>query len=1743
MISTFFKKINILLSVFILIYFAYLFLALNNISFAESTTPSPNPTSTQITNTNTNSINTNGSEPIFRDLQVRMEADDFDVDFQSDGMNDKAGSERKEAFLQSGLEPLAIPMSFSFISGESYANLLGELQFDAIPRITAPSDTICDPNDPNYDSSGNCLEKATAFSLFFAGASTDVTASNEAEATYIFSLNVSSLVDTVEYILSTVVNILPIDRTRDACGLNSFWAEDELQGQADVNDKPVEVVTVCVDESAVIRTADYMATMFTQLYNGGDVVKPNAFDYAKDKGIGIFPRALGAEVTNVNTVEELADYIQKFFQNLFGLFTQNEKMAPQVALRSTRKADTFKVGYEFCKAVDDTAAGVNGYDPYVPDPGVLNDGNGPPLNCELKDTKEKRDSCYEESELARYRRVVEYDRRCLQAVYAYHSADGANRDMGKQRADNCAKSMAAGNGCEFFSIEEVGLKFMMRNETLPIGLNTVFLNTAIADLDPTLNGPHINFLSPQHCSGLSMVYDIDRGKDYMYYYGHGDGEEVLTKVENKYCIVGAKLSNFSNILSYSEAFFSSETTDEIRQYRNGLTCDKKERVIFGGNPVWASASAPQDQLIYVLDDNERGGGVAYDSENLVLMHGYNPFSVSDIIKEVGEQSVLAFGNSRDGIDMRVAVDMSSPGGGIPKFVTFVTEHKDASGKADEDANRKYLCLLQGPGNLTQPVKSCYDLGKPAESIFTPYPIYAGGLVILIDQSESKGERGKKLEYKIIRPDLNDMSKSQVLGTFPIFEAPYFSVTVLDNGNFAVMGFDSDNFNKTKVAVINPFNSLGSESGQRQAEPQIFNYDGFCSGDNAGVCSAMALNPAIPVMDYDPANRKLHLLMMGNGLGLITAMSPYTNAVNEGNVFTFNTKVENGFEDLMPIKDNKISAFHADSLNSSYRIFLNDSGDYLEVFEPSKGGAAFEAEVLKNCNVKNCMATMQMQFNPMLWDTDFSDYYGKGACANKEVTAVQKFTSDNSNSSVCNFEPLSRLSPPIVVDFTVMPNGQMYAWYRHQGLDKTILYSEDMLYAYSGKYTQINGNEYSNVYVPLIGGGGSAEEGKQEDFGVGVKAVPVRYLVPLNLGETLIEISSIITENPDIDTTKNIEKRICKEKLYNDVSDTSGYEQATGLIGQSLNFQKFPKGKEGEDGEIPALSGYSSNNPGEYCEETWCTPNEYPIWGNPKFKLQQYGGEMTEAELEEITQVITDFVVERKKSSVTTCSGDDDSYPCLVKRMCRRAAQEGIPCQVLLAIWGQESSLSPNSNAIVRGRTNPLFGCNRNNCFGCTAGAGCSCAYFDEQLDCAADTIGSWGKRYSDGVPLGEGKGPLSASKGNNCTPYTQFSEIMEAYTPLDLRRNFDNQCNAGLVVRPDQDNYCGAKNVKGYPSAPAGFRAGYTDTFPSNIQKYKQGTRPNLRFFIEKINARLSNNNLKIPTQEACYPGKSSTDFNKLPEAEGTIAYFEKDYEFATRVSTLKLDFVKSWGNDAARGYIQFMLENGFGPRTYKANQDPSEGPRPLLGAHIVEPGDLWRMNGTVGIPAANDYIRLESDSRYSQFDFSDRTKYGGGLCELGTAFKQAFVNLRDQSGNKLFGDLYPKSGVKQLYTDANISFWTHTNDGITITPGLFNKHLVGGYENYGISNRNEFVSIWYSGGNNLTQNGGNQDFEIHNTDSRFADQTLLIYVSQDPNTGIITIEMAFGRPLVKPGNSYNPVQKSKTAAVIIYSDFRYRFA
>jgi hypothetical protein len=1701
MIEKFFYRLNNFLILVILFYAG--FFLYGSFQSANSQDPAPQE------KTNTGPIISIPSFIINKEIDIDINPGEFIAGYKSDGANGQLSGDQLSRYVgdTATVELIDIPIRFEFDKENSKLITPGEVVYPAIRKATAPTNFRCQPLGPNgettQENADNCLFNVQSLSVFTDIQTSIVTIGDRqfivdtSNPTFFDNLlgNIRRAFDGLVKTIAAEVGLT--DQGRTTIGTIRYWGSDNFQQFVPINDNPIFVAAGITEQTGVNQNEGAFASDLSTLDGriSATYKAPNIV-YANLNEIG----GPGQIYDPFTAPKEEEEQSKEFFNLVYFLtlkvtgnsqeFAQTQqRLSSQVAIRGISEAEEYGVSYKLCDAIEQGNFGYSNY------PNPYRRNNGINICADENGINDRR--------CTRYEGLPPKIKRCISAV--------AER-VGEDVARKCAEGLANGQeGCNEFSVEESELELSQMEKAFPIGYAGFFQNATLANLDPRdKTGPYINYLSPYFCAKLNIAYKLTPGRNYIYDIRvESEGVETSrigfaenfkrSDVANQYCVLGGIISNFGWAMTQQANNFSSTVTNgTINLPREALTCDKKETAIFGAVHVKSNRYGEGYQPIYVVDDNTRGDGKGNEKtfngnvvkDEVSIFQGYNSYPITELYSDPNFDGSFVE-RYAEKYDMVVITD---PITSKPKYTAITL--------AGGDDLRLLLCKI--PTNRPGDIRKEKSLCKVVESggfvfaegasivrnrVTDPQgKIYTFDSISLVFRRPGgPGEKEVPYAYRIVDVvDENDINASFVSDRWELPFLTKIDPLELKSGELAVGGINlTEGVGITYLGVskINPsinlnnvtFDNKGPDGSSLNIQnirrdradiPLSGNLCNNSGGNNyCRVLSSLAHTEGVKIAQ-NPIDRSINLAVVNSGFGLVYPLSSTgINQTPRANVFAYNTN-SSGFADAIE----EISAMKINSVGE-IDIFLGRSGGHIRLVSPE-----FELPEIRNrvqtlCGT-NCYIAIQKDFKPELFETDCSDYKGAGACG---------------------YPKLQKIETPIVRDFIYSGSGKIMAWYTYRGIDKTLFQSPDYLYAFSPLYRNVpgeNNQEFSNAYIPVAKPVSSAERGVV----IAPQAEPIRFYNftsgGLLVGRELENRGGVIKDLPN----RNPEKLDCLRIYTNNVSGIDLYFGDTGLSQLNLNATSLSSTPLLPTSPIDGTK--SSANTGEYCEETWCIPDEVSFINNPRYR-----GDKDNVELK---RKIVDYLINRDPFREARRS----EYERRVDFMCELTSERGMPCALLAATWMQESS----------GRLSVPVA------FGCFDGT----SSFEDQARCARNTIYNRASEYDRGLNVLTGPGSeLTPSNGGNingsCVSATRFSHTFQRYTPIDRRINVDNQCNKGLVLRPDQD------------ALPADPRTGIfprcvRDFAPSNASGNKDysvawpkgeltGSRINLQRALIALAPELN------PKNNLCFPNPNrSTIDNSTGSADINTVLADYDTSITQQKGRFRMN-LRGWGMSDSAGNVYMAL-----------NEDWQGNGRNMLGAHIIRPGQSWSFNQQLNFlnnytkgqnvdlsPLIAKYSQVKAPWNTGPFNYANRRSViGGGWCELATTIRMAATRLVAGDGTRLEDKRFtstsnlPDPKPSRTYgTGAgwygHINHWTHSG----VNEETFNAKLGSSDSegNYRLTSgeASKYVAIWIEAGSGNRPYMSRGDLTIINPYAEGSNIDLIITIQLDEK-GMITVEALFGR-------------------------------
>jgi hypothetical protein len=1794
----FFYRLNNYLILIMLIFVGFLVYSKLSVAHSQSTpTPTPTNPGQDVSPTLPAAI---PAYTINREINVNIDPSKFTVHWVSDGLSGGALPGQKAKFLKgaggadASLSLIETPVNFNFNKEDSKLLLPGELVYPVIRKGTAPTSYQCVEKGKaqnNAENERNCLFNVTLLSVYADMQTQSVVLGDQqykvSESNVDYFTN---LVDTLRTVLENITNKNVIaantglpDQSRQSIGTVRYWGDDSYQQYVPISGgKQSRASTLTtkgstegtgnnVDEGLfatefspgldVKFTTKYKQANITNVVLCNNNTNPSTPSNPLASLLSFFettpvcgPGQIYDPFTSGNvqptglasTLRAVADsFLMVVNQNNPSFSQKQQRLGAQVAIRPRKESTDFSLKYNICDAF---SANPSKY--------KLTEHKNIYANSQNQCVAFTQDPITGLTTVnPNYSNCTEYQalssnlKKCYSGIAQYTDAT---------KAEACIKSeVEKGIACDEVTVEEQGLSLSMMEKAFPIGLGAYFQNSTLKYLDPVGHrGPYINYLSNSYCGKLNLAFKLTPGGSYIYDIAAEDGKSGRAKeggkfketnLVNEYCVVGGLLSNFSYaLLQMTSNNYSTDTFDgKINVEREKLTCDKKEMAYFGADPIKTNTDYPNFKPVYITDDNTREGTLTRDE--VVIYHGYDAYPLTEILNDPLLKGKHLVKNGL--LDMQAIID---PATNKPKYVVLTVMLKEGDAESREMGmfackfpserssygaiKEKSLCKLIEQGNFEFPSAVGMATNNIQTGANSTQPI---DTLTIVYRGAIPGQQGKAFwpfvyKYFDVTED-GDINRGFLSERFTF--ASEFKTNLdavqLPSGALAIAGvqIQENKLQTIDAYILDPFEGPSALFERGVATGTITNVARRANArkltgnlcDINEYCKVMnSLQKVVNVkIAYSAKNGGLYVAQVAGGFGVIYPIDIASTERNLG-ALTFGYKKESG---IFSENFDEISSFKVNA-DGNFDMFLGRSGYYLNVVFPSTvNNSEIQSKVLNSCGT-NCLLTVQKEFNPELFTTDCTDYLGKG---------------------ICGEEPLNKLGLPQVHEFVYGPTGNIMAWYTHKDLDKTLLESADMLYAYSGVYSKIAGGaedkEYSNVYIP-VSGKISVKEGEKKKEINGPVPTPIRYFNfgnnGLLLDRELKKVVTTITESlgtgtqnsfSGYESTKITDKLDCLERYNTLVTGQSLYYSRTGLT--SVNQNTTVAASTNTGGSSNGGSGKSNVNPGMYCEETWCIGNEagveIPIVNNPMFRNDGTSNSDAVA----LRQRIADYV------------GRPRSF---VDKICAQTSAAGIPCALIAATWRAESSAStteptprPGASAVpslselnMNGGGGPAMGCMLYSTSYCKSPAGQADMYcrqwytFENQIKCAVNSLSNRNNEYKEGAVM---NGPSDRSDGYDttpgtvnpnrgegaCVPATRFSYIMQSYTPLDKRINNDNQCNKGIVIRADQAQYCAAGTISyNNKQQPATW---------GNIVE----SRPNLKKSLQAMDPRLNITDKCFPNPNASQNGGSGTN-------NGDINSVLSRYDQVGEAGEMKID-LKQWGTDDAAGNIYMILNYDWQGKSGVNNKG-------IQGAYVVKAGQEWSFNDQIK-NATGSTIQKDVEPLISQtkapwnaknfdYDAANRCRdaqgnvnIGCGWCEMATTIRLAAERVKGADGkiltqNKFSGAAAVGSsetyGTESGWKD-DINHWSHSG----VTTDVYNKLVPSGVK--GLDDVTKYVAIETNASNPSGFNDG--DIAIKNPYDASQGIDMVITIEQGTD-GIVTVKVIFGKQKSFGNNSANRCEARK---------------
>lgn len=1673
------------------------------------------------------------------EFKVSYEVSNFSVLYVSDGINESPTQNQKDRFNQKKLFTVPVTINYEFNKDFSKLLLQPDIEFESIPDIYKPINYVCENNDVD-----GCFNKVTSLSIFSNAVTTKLLQNfdkpKEVKEGDNLILKLSSfIIETYNNIDkglgSVLVNSGIVDDQRKSVGVISYWGDDDFQnivpieyakGKTWVLSTKTETEKLGVNLSENSFAIDLSNTV--KLETDSLVKRPAlglALSFGRIEYIGLndiydpFSQFLSDEEFNRFSsivFRSIADFI--FNVTNINIADSSKlgvkKIAHEVPIRSINNS-----GFNFNLALNLIDAVQKHYPNLPPYPNPL--GNQQPdFLIDTNTGATVHNPLFDQ--WLNYENLNINIKKTLTFIH--------NNTENKKEVTDCALALTENPnaGCDIFSVEENSFRLDIREKTFPLGLNYNSWNSIFNQLNTSLNGPYINPLSVSLCGRLDLAFNIEAKEKYVYrilpkdskvsYVGKGNKGTII----NSYCVVGAGLANFAKSLMAQTAYLGGriQQNNTLPLDIKGLTCDKKEQFVYN-SAIYTYRNTPYSKL----DNFSYLSTVAFSEPNSQKKTSLICNNGDDCNQHIPLSFSVMKGNDVYGIqgfpvlNYSVLQTYASPENDIqlileqngeridPKYLFFTA--------SDPNGNKlsrvRLLCNLvpQVEIQKSNPEQNiCLIISMPSWGFANgsalkkiPVKIEKDNSIVYYNLLTLLYQEDDFLKYKYVLVNPDDFSKKIILGdrngyVLSKFEDYDISATQDNFGNLIVALKNSrGGLNTIKVVSLVADNldirlNENDELVQNSFESKIVNLtQNLC--DSSNICrfyndGDKYLGSLKLFVDY---NDVIHIAGLTYGVGFVFRIhSRKTDQSVEPIIFSY-VSIHSNRSDL----NDEISAFRYDPINDEYYIFTTRAGYFLHLFPINE--IKYEFLPAEGCDDYNCYASIQQFFDPEQFLTDYSNYLGQ------------------QDSDGNTLEPIGW---PIIKDFDLKPNGDIIGIYTYKSLSNLLIFSDDITYSFRGVYTRLtqNSDEASNVYIPSKTNLSPIPfrffNSKKDGLVIGRDLIEkpdrsFREVIAFNMvGSTKNEQNSTSFDN--LRLVYNGYDRDNRDEYLNCLADYAVMKNSidpfsflAGLLPISLNASLIEDETQNtpNDSSSSYTSGdnnYSDFNPGPYCEEKWCVPDSFKLVFNNKYTLKPDSrGDLTVIpEAHHVDKLIN--LLSSRRSDFSSL------YAQVVPNICLVAAERGIPCALLIAIWVQESGAS-----ISRGS----FGCFHPDMMN-----------FELQYVCAANSIRNGYKEFfgidrQDPIKerFGSGNRPgfetVPEFKPSRCEAATAFSYMMQRYTPIDQRINVDNQCNRGLIIRNDEVR-------KGICSGDYFIKNNGIASIPeNNAWGEANDTRPNLRWVLERFNQLVPAED-RIPITQNCFPSSGSNNNQNNTE---NINYQSSNDGRSPGIIKLNIN---GWGTGYGARSVAFAANRLEYGDTVNPLEPFAEGGRDIDG----NPGRKRRIViPPMGLFSYND--RIGNGLNLPRFieDATDGVIPGAGWCDLATAIRLAAEQVTGPNSLKLkavylkTGPLGPDDQLRVVHGagygfggSGDIFHWTHSSPNI-VSRSFYTKLLYPPKSSLSWDDYNKFVAIYTR--SYAPKNDG--DLIIRNPSDKY---NLVLEVDYNPNDKLdgkdartVTIKFTFEDP------------------------------
>lgn len=1693
-----------------------------------------------------------GLEIVNTEYKVVYDINEFTAHFVSDGITDGATASQKQR--ADSIHKIPLPVTFSVDQENTKLLMPGEPRFESIADIHSPIDHECSEEDTE-----GCFRKVTAIAVFSNAVSTRLNkdlswnpsdgASEENNVFIKLITTVRKIYENIDLgIGQALISAGWVDDSRYATGLVSYWGDDDYQQFVPIDGgggrRPVLTTRVDVESLGVNISENTYATDLSNTVNlsSENLFKRPAWALALNLpsvtyiGLGDvyepFTKFDNEEVSRQKFTNILKERVLNFILKAINRSNLSQvgikKIAHQVPIREINGPYN---KLEMAFVLPEAVSKYFGHLPPYPNPISSTE---PPRTIRTPDGRIVPNPLHQK--WSNYENLSPVIKKTLTLLH--DNADNKNiaRDCALKLADD------PGAGCDEFSAEESNFNISMRENTFPLGLVSSSWTSIFNQVNTNIHGPYINPLAKSLCGILQISYKLKPGERYIYRISSqnkkpggtltGNDHRVIEhNLLNTYCAVGAGLANFAKALMAQVSALGGKVTDrqKLPLDKDAMTCDKKERE-YRVSSFYINRNLPFEFEIEDLDysylalvsftpdqvripfsncnENNLKNCRYLSATSFYVGKGDDIYGLSDFPND-DFNKLFAYANPED--DAQLIIQRAGVSSN-PKYLFLIgAKSKNFGADEEEGSLRQLLCKVISFKNTQKKLSPCITIsdrwGFPRGSAIRNIQVYdekAGTYKSFDLVTLAYIEDDTSLKYKFVVIDYHTMNHA-VLGEqgYELVNGDLLVTAMQDDFGSLTLAYlkrDRDSINEIRAVRLVPddiklrINAEGKLVVDSFTHKKLNLTTNLCQTSN--LCQIFSGDRFLNKISIFTELKSFHIAGLTDGLGFIFAGSL---SVEEQNLtpmwFAYVKQYDNRTESY-----DEVSAFKYDYKNKEYYIFTGRNGYFLHIIPKERYAPWGVAQVGDDvCTAKNCLLTIQMYFDPSQFFTDTSQYNGD--------------QDDQGNT-------LQEIGWPIVKDFDLKPNGDIAGVYVYKGLGGALIYSDDIVYAFRGVYVRLSqeSNEASNAYLPSTS----------------LEPKPVRYFNRtrggLLIGRDLIEKSNGNTYKENIginafsaDSNENIpvlkgvwrgydsdnrrEYVNCLAKFLG-YSFSDPYTALTGILPLSLNSvsleDKIVSIVENRDSNNASSGVFSEFRPDKYCEEKWCIRPDFEFVNNPKYRKTPENQEALKRDSDAVTAFLIDYHTRGGRLGRSITAQQIQTY---TSKICDKASERGIPCALMVALWIQESTARPVYLA-----------------FGCYFRTQDTQEYnnFGRQVECAVNTVANHFERYKKGSnKIERGDRPESGigrREYGTCEAANAFSYVMQKYTPIDQRVNTDNQCNTGIVIRPDhiRNQYCNTRGRLLNPkSVPTGLN-GWGELLDSRIT---------LRVGLEGINNYLPEDR-RIPITRACFPSdNASPDSNSQilsPDVSGSVVL--KDFGDFKLVGTPGRAVInlQNWRDTYPAKALAFAanrLEYGNNVRINTPFQEKGEGATESR-VFVIAPGEHWSFNRSIMPVGENGQLILDLPQFIRDTDRS--SLMGAGWCDLATAIRLAAELVTGPNGEKIKSNpgnprvlLDGPYGTNSGYGvnevgEGDIFHWTHSNPSevarsferrILETP----KGLLDG------DNARKFVSIFLSTRGNRNRNGTfGGDLAIRNSSERYYLLLKVDYVPSENTDRKVIIEWSY---------------------------------